>query len=387
MSIAGIHAGREGYLLLFSWVFAEQIGFPLPAAPALLAAGALAAGGGLNPGLAILVAVVGCVLADYLWYRAGTFRKDAVSRYLRRHPDSAILRSAERLVKRYGSRSLLFAKFVPGLSLAAPPLTGLYGVTATSFLLFDGLGALIWIGGFTGVGFFFGSEVDIAALASSPIVVSCISLAIAFVVLKCSYSIWKRFRVRPAVPDLSSIVARTYKEDPAGLLWLSGLITGDLESGVDIVAQSICVDDAANDFFAGWMSKWSRKLVIANSLTRVEADLRRSAQRTRSGGSETKPVALPLPEWPADHAVNKAQLQNALAAIDLFPRCAVLLTVFEKLSIGEASLLLGVDKKLVMHARTTGLTRLAYNLAIEQGWHAASLQSPESTLEAMKAAV
>ena len=387
MSIAEIHAGREGYLLLFSWVFAEQIGFPLPAAPALLAAGALAAGGGLNPGLAILVAVVACVLADYLWYRAGTFRKDAVSRYLRRHPDSAILRSAERLVKRYGSRTLLFAKFVPGLSLAAPPLTGLYGVTSTSFLTFDGLGALIWIGSFTGVGYFFGSEVDIAALASSPIVVWFISLAIASVILKCSYSIWKRFRVRPAVPDLSSIVARTYKEDPAGLLWLSGLITGDLESGVDIVAQSICVDDAANDFFAGWMSKWSRKLVIANSLTRVAADLRRSAQRTRSGSSDTKPVALPLPEWPADHAVNKAQLQNALAAIDLFPRCAVLLTVFEKLSIEEASLLLGVDRKLVIQARVTGLARLAYNLAVEQGWHADSVQSPEFSSKSMQAAV
>jgi len=71
----------------------------------------------------------------------------------------------------------------------------------------------------------------------------------------------------------------------------------------------------------------------------------------------------------------------------LFPRCAVLLTVFEKLSIDEASLLLGADRKLVMHARTTGLTTLAYNLAIEQGWHADSVQSPESTLEAMKAAV
>jgi DNA-directed RNA polymerase specialized sigma24 family protein len=135
------------------------------------------------------------------------------------------------------------------------------------------------------------------------------------------------------------------------------------------------------------MSKWSRKLVIANSLNRVAADLRRSAQRTRSGSSDTKPAALPLPEWPADHAVSKAQLQNALAAIDLFPRCAVLLTVFEKLSTDEASVLLGVDKKLVMNARTTGLTRLAYNLAIEQGWHADSVQSPESTLAAMKAAV
>src|SRR5215472_692709 len=127
MRVAEIHPGPEGYLLLFAWVFAEQIGLPLPAAPALLAAGALAAGGSINLFLLVGIAVAASVLPDYLWFRAGSFGSDAMSRFLRRHPGSRVLRRAESLFTRYGNRSLLFAKFVPGLSLAAPPLSGLCG--------------------------------------------------------------------------------------------------------------------------------------------------------------------------------------------------------------------------------------------------------------------
>src|SRR5262245_66324262 len=58
-------------LAIFATIFAEQIGVPLPAAPVLVAAGALAADGGLNPAWALGVTLAGCVLADALWYYVG----------------------------------------------------------------------------------------------------------------------------------------------------------------------------------------------------------------------------------------------------------------------------------------------------------------------------
>lgn len=73
--------------MLFAWVF-EQIGLPLPAAPMLVAAGAVAAGGSLNVMLVVVVALAASVLADYLWYRAGAFGSDTVNRFLRRHPNA-----------------------------------------------------------------------------------------------------------------------------------------------------------------------------------------------------------------------------------------------------------------------------------------------------------
>ena len=61
MRLFEMHVGPEGYLVLFAWVLAEQIGLPLPAAPALLAAGALAARGGLKFALIIPVALAASV--------------------------------------------------------------------------------------------------------------------------------------------------------------------------------------------------------------------------------------------------------------------------------------------------------------------------------------
>ena len=57
---------RHGYTLLFFWVFAEQIGLPIPAAPILLAAGALAGQGQLNLAIAVGLAVIASLLSDTL---------------------------------------------------------------------------------------------------------------------------------------------------------------------------------------------------------------------------------------------------------------------------------------------------------------------------------
>ena len=93
MRLSAIHTGPGGYLILGAWVFAEQIGLPLPATPALLAAGALAAAGRLNAAVVVATAVAASVLADYLLFRAGALGGDAVNRFLRRHGNSNLLRN------------------------------------------------------------------------------------------------------------------------------------------------------------------------------------------------------------------------------------------------------------------------------------------------------
>jgi membrane protein DedA with SNARE-associated domain len=165
-----MHVGPEGYVLLFVSVFAEQIGLPLPATPVLLAAGALAATGGLNVAFIIIVSLAASLLADLLWYRAGASGNQRINRFLNRHSGSRILRATERLFGEYGGSSLLFAKFIPGLSLALPPLSGMYGMNVSQFVLFDTLGALIWAGGFTVMGYFFGSTLYACCTQIRPLV-------------------------------------------------------------------------------------------------------------------------------------------------------------------------------------------------------------------------
>jgi len=67
---------------------------------------------------------------------------------------------------RHGAQSLLIAKFVPGLNTTAPPLAGIFRMPVSRFMLFDGLGALVWAASFVGLGYIFGDQLEqIAAYA------------------------------------------------------------------------------------------------------------------------------------------------------------------------------------------------------------------------------
>src|SRR3989442_231929 len=146
---------KHGFLLLFAWVFAEQIGLPLPSLPLLLAAGALAGTGRLKVTAVVGLPVVAAMISDVLWYELGRRRGVQVLQFLCRislEPDSCVRRT-ESTFERQGAGSLVLAKFIPGLSTAAPPLAGIFGMRLDRFLLFDALGTLLWVGVFVGLGF------------------------------------------------------------------------------------------------------------------------------------------------------------------------------------------------------------------------------------------
>jgi membrane protein DedA with SNARE-associated domain len=147
----------KGSLLLFGVVFAEQIGLPLPAIPFLFAAGALAQVGKMSLASAVGLPVLACLLGDLLWYELGRRRGMRVLSWLCRislEPDSCVRRT-ENVFVRYGVRSLAVAKFIPGLTTVAPPLAGVFGVRPLRFLLYDGVGAVLWVGSFVGLGYLF----------------------------------------------------------------------------------------------------------------------------------------------------------------------------------------------------------------------------------------
>ena len=153
---------EHGYAVLFAWVLAEQVGFPLPAIPVLLAAGAIAGTDQLHFSLALLYAVIAAVIADLVWYEFGRRKGASVLRVLCRislEPDSCVRRT-ESFYERYGERSLLWAKFVPGLNTAAPPVAGMFGMPIGRFLLFDLLGSFFWAGAFLGAGWLFSDQLE-----------------------------------------------------------------------------------------------------------------------------------------------------------------------------------------------------------------------------------
>jgi membrane protein DedA with SNARE-associated domain len=156
---------HHGYSVVFAFVLAEQIGLPLPATPILLAMGALAGAGRLSFLAALALGVAASLIGDCLWYWLGRKRGYSVLNLLCRvalEPDSCV-RQTENVFTRFGAGSLLFAKFVPGLSTAAPPLAGLFRMPLPRFLLADTAGAAIWVLTFSGVGYIFRAQLEEAA--------------------------------------------------------------------------------------------------------------------------------------------------------------------------------------------------------------------------------
>src|SRR5437867_1052364 len=161
---------RHGAAVLSAAVFVEQMGVPLPAAPWLLAAGALAATGELNWLVALSAATFGSILADLIWFYLGRYRGQHVLGFLCRislEPDSCVRRTQD-VFTRYGMRGVIAAKFIPGLSTLAPPLAGSSGVRASRFFFFDGLGSLLYAGCFILLGVLFSQQLEqiIDALAT-----------------------------------------------------------------------------------------------------------------------------------------------------------------------------------------------------------------------------
>src|SRR5689334_3502223 len=119
---------NHGGAILFAVVFLEQVGVPLPAAPWLLAAGALCATGEASPALITTVTLLACLTADLGWFYIGRRGGKRVLNFLCRLTLShAYLEQIERTFSRHGMPVIAAAKFFPGLSVVASPLAGAFG--------------------------------------------------------------------------------------------------------------------------------------------------------------------------------------------------------------------------------------------------------------------
>ena len=156
---------KHGYFFLFGAMFAHQIGLPIPGPLFLLAVGALAAAGKLGLLPAFGLAVIACVLADWVWYEAGRLRGNKVLHFIHRlSPDpEAHDRRGKEIFARYGAPLLVLAKFVPGLDAVMPPLAGTHRTSRVRFLAFDTVGAGLYSSIYAGLGYAFSHDLNRAA--------------------------------------------------------------------------------------------------------------------------------------------------------------------------------------------------------------------------------
>jgi len=137
---------RHGPVIVFAWVFAVQVGVPIPTAPLLMAVGALGCLGKLSLGWALLGALGGSLVADLLWYGIGR----RWGHWIR---GTTAADRARDLFLAHRLGALAIGKFFFEVNAAIAALAGSSGIRVGEFVVYDTASALLWAGAWTGFGY------------------------------------------------------------------------------------------------------------------------------------------------------------------------------------------------------------------------------------------
>lgn len=262
---------EHGALLVFLAVLLEQGGIPLPSFTVLVAAGALVASGQVSAASVLVAAVAAALLANLTWYLAGVRYGQKVLRMLCKvslSPDTCV-RMTQSIFVRWGLASLLFSKFVPGISLVAPPIAGAIRMPALRFLLASSLGTLLWAVVYLALGYAFRDQIDRVFAYGSEHLQVVLHLAVYLLLIYIAYRAVQRWLItrgsgvprievtelrrllgqqpQPLVLDLRSDLLRQEQGGvPGGMpVELSRLESGegDFPRDRDIVTYCACPND------------------------------------------------------------------------------------------------------------------------------------------------
>ena len=181
---------RHAYAILFLWVLVEQIGIPIPSIPLLLTAGTLSATHRVSASSALLAVMAACLISDSAWYALGRHYGGRVIRLLCKMSleSTTCVAKTEGYFTRRGPVTLLFAKFVPGLSTVAAPIAGQTRMFYLRFLVYDMSGTVFWSLSFLLAGRFFD---DLAKRSQGFFQLLTHFAVVVFVVMVAGFFLWR----------------------------------------------------------------------------------------------------------------------------------------------------------------------------------------------------
>jgi membrane protein DedA with SNARE-associated domain/rhodanese-related sulfurtransferase len=231
------------YLLLFASAFGAQAALFVPIVPLLVSSGALAGQGRLEFGWAIAAVAAGVAAGDFLWYRIGRRQGGRVLARICRvalEPATCVRRT-ENLFGRYGARSLLVAKFVPGMSTVALPLAGVFGMHPRRFVLYDSAGVLLWTSAYVLLGYV--AAAPLVAIGSRTGLLQTAPLTIVVLGALIAYVAWKYARRRYLLRQLR-ISRITVAELKRRLQAGDPLVVVDLRHPIDVEREPCTIPGA-----------------------------------------------------------------------------------------------------------------------------------------------
>ena len=153
---------RFGYLAVVGLVLIEDFGIPVPGETVLILAAVYAGTGRLNIVLVGLLGFIGALLGDNIGFAIGHFGGrpllDRYGRFIFLTPDRVA--RATGFFDRHGGWIIIVARFVEGLRQANGIIAGMSGIHWAKFLVFNAIGAALWVAVWTSVGYLSGSHIN-----------------------------------------------------------------------------------------------------------------------------------------------------------------------------------------------------------------------------------
>ena len=150
-----------GAPILGAIVFIGAMGAPFPGTLIVIAAGAFARQGLLTWYSTGLIALVCVVLGDNLSYAMGHFAREPV---LRRFQDSENWIKAETSFNCWGGMSVFWTRFlITGIAVPVNLIAGTSGFGIRRFFIYDLIGEAVWIFGYGGLGYLFGTQWEVVS--------------------------------------------------------------------------------------------------------------------------------------------------------------------------------------------------------------------------------
>ncbi|MEU2356406.1 DedA family protein [Streptomyces misionensis] len=150
-----------GYWAVGAVILVEDFGVPAPGETILLAAGVYAGAGELDVVKVALIAFAAAVVGDNIGYLIGHYGGRAFvhrwGRYVFLTPKR--FATAEEFFHRHGGKIVTVARFVEGLRQVNGIIAGTSGMHWRRFLVFNALGAALWVGLWTSLAYLAGSHI------------------------------------------------------------------------------------------------------------------------------------------------------------------------------------------------------------------------------------
>lgn len=154
---------RYGYLAVAGLLLLEDFGVPAPGETVLIAAAFYAGLGQLSLPLVIIIGIIGAVIGDNIGFAIGHFGGHPLvlkfGKYVFVTPER--LDKTEKFFNRQGPKIIVVARFIEGLRQLNGILAGISEMTWPVFLLYNVIGATLWVGVWSAVGYFGGSHIEL----------------------------------------------------------------------------------------------------------------------------------------------------------------------------------------------------------------------------------